>query len=382
MILRHSLRVFLMLIMLPLALSACGEGGQDAGAMAPPEVDVSLPLKKRLTEWDEYTGRFEAVESVEIRARVTGYLQEIKFTDGQMVKKDDVLFIIDPRPFEYAQQRAQAQFTLAEKEFKRAEGLLKTKAIAEEDFDNRVQELKAAEAALNEAKLDVEFTAVKSPIDGRASRDFVNVGNLVRENETLLTRIVSLDPIHFYFDASQTELLKYIRMDRSGGQADSKPKPILIKLQDEKEFVHEGETDFIDNIVDAGTGTIQGRAIVPNPDSIIFPGLFGRARLVASEEYEALLLPDVAINTDQSRKFVFVVNAENKAQRKYIELGPIQDDGFYIVRSGLDGSERVVINGIQRIRAPDQPVTPVDKPLDAPPAVPAPLEAAPAETQP
>jgi RND family efflux transporter MFP subunit len=366
----RGLRIFLTVLILPMMLAACGEGGQDTGAMPPAEVDVSLPLKRTLTEWDEYTGRFEAVEGVEIRARVTGYLQEIKFQDGQLVKKDDVLFVIDPRPFEYALQRAEAQYGLAEKEFKRAEGLLKSKAIAEEDFDNRLQELKVAEAALNEAKLDIEFTAVKSPIDGKVSRDFVNVGNLVRENETALTRIVSVDPIHFYFEASQTDLLKYIRMDREGTRpsSDHASNPIVIKLQDESDFIHKGKMDFVDNAVDAGTGTIQGRAIVPNPDAIIYPGLFGRARLMGSNEYEAILVPDSAINTDQSRKFVFVVNDQNQAQRRYVELGPIQDDGFYIIRSGLDGTERVVTGGIQRIRMPDQPVTPIDKPLDAPPA--------------
>lgn len=366
----RGLRIFLTVLIVPMMLAACGEGGQDTGAMPAAEVDVSLPLKRTLTEWDEYTGRFEAVEGVEIRARVTGYLQEIKFQDGQLVKKDDVLFVIDPRPFEYALQRAEAQYGLAEKEFKRAEGLLKSKAIAEEDFDNRLQELKVAEAALNEAKLDIEFTAVKSPIDGKVSRDFVNVGNLVRENETALTRIVSVDPIHFYFEASQTDLLKYIRMDREGTRpsSDHASNPIVIKLQDESDFIHKGKMDFVDNAVDAGTGTIQGRAIVPNPDAIIYPGLFGRARLMGSNEYEAILVPDSAINTDQSRKFVFVVNDQNQAQRRYVELGPIQDDGFYIIRSGLDGSERVVTGGIQRIRMPDQPVTPIDKPLDAPPA--------------
>ena len=354
-----SIGIFLFLLLIS---SACEEQKAAVSPPPPPEVEVALPLMKTITEWDEYTGRFEAVEHVDIRSRVTGYLEKITFKDGQIVKKGDLLFVIDPRPFKYALDRAQTQYSLAHKEFTRGENLVKTNAISAENFDRRRQVLKLALVTLNEAKLNLEFTQITAPIDGKVSEDFISVGNLVRENDTLLTRIVSVDPIHFEFETSQSQLLKYIRLDRAGKRpgSDTNPNPIYIKLQDEKEYLHLGRMDFVDNIVDSSTGTILGRALVPNPDAIIYPGLFGRARVIGSGEYEALLLPQKAINTDQSRKYVYVVNEENKAKRVYLELGPIWDNGLYIVRSGLVGNERVVISGIQRIRATDQPVTPIE----------------------
>lgn len=341
---------------------------EGAFGMGPAEVDVALPLKKKIVDLDTYTGRFESTDEVKVRARVTGYLDEIRFQDGQFVEKGDILFMIDPRPFEYARERAQAQYVLAQKEYQRAENLLKSSAISAEDFDRRLQELKVAEVHLKEADLDLEFTQVKAPISGKASRDFVNVGNLVRADDTILTRIVTFDPIHFYFEASQNQLLKYLRLDRAGKRpgSDRTANPIYIKLPDEKDFVHEGKMDFVDNIIDPSTGTILGRAIVPNPDKIIYPGLFGRARLVGSGEYEAILIPDTSINTDQSRKFVYIVDQENKAKRAYIELGPMRESGFYVVRSGLKGDERVVIRGIQRILSEGQSVIPQEAPLSEP----------------
>jgi len=373
----------LTVFMAVIALVACKpeQGQQGAqGQMQPAEVDVSAPLLKTITEWDEYVGRFEAVERVDLRSRVTGYLQEIRFTDGQFVEKGDVLFVIDPRPFEYALERAQAQHVLAEKEYKRARKLRNTQAISQEDLDRRQQELRAAEASLRDAELDVEYTEVRSPIDGKVSRDFINVGNLVRENDTILTRLVSIDPIHFYFEANQNQLLKYKRMEQDsartgkadGAQDDSAAqdtesrqkmdaaaKPVYIRLQDEEKFVHAGQMDFIDNVIDPGTGTIQGRAIVPNDDRVIVPGMFGRVRVSGSAPYEAMLIPDIAVQTDQDKKFVYVVNDQNQAVRKYITLGPIRDSGFYIVRDGLAPTDRVVVNGTQRIRMPEQPVKPV-----------------------
>ncbi|MEQ8288204.1 MAG: efflux RND transporter periplasmic adaptor subunit [Gammaproteobacteria bacterium] len=342
-------------------LSACAQEPQEAApAETPPEVDVATPVKRMITDWDEYTGRFEAVETVEVRARVTGHLKEVRFKDGQFVKQGEVLFVIDKRRFQYELERVQAQLALAEKEYARAEKLSKTNVLAREDFDRRAEELRVARANVNEARLALEFTEVTAPIDGKVSRDFINVGNLVRENETVLTRIVSVDPIHFYFEASQIQLMKYVRMDRSGTRpgSDTTANPIFIKLPDEEEYVHEGRMDFVDNIVDPGTGTIQGRALVPNPGAVIYPGLFGRAKLIGSGEYEALLVPEKAINTDQSRKFVFVVDKDNKAQRAYIETGTRLDDGFFVVKSGLDEDARVVVSGIQRIRMPEQAVTP------------------------
>lgn len=226
--------------------------------------------------------------------------------------------------------------------------------------------MQTAQTRLDEAKLNLEYTEIKSPIRGKISRYFVSVGNLIRMNETVLTRVVSTDPIHFYFETSQNELLKYIRLEQSGQglRTEQGGSTIRIKLQDEQEFIHQGKMDFMDNVVDTGTGTVQSRAIVPNPDGIIYPGLFGRARLTGSAEYEALLLPDKAINTEQTRKFVYVVDDKNRVHRVYIELGPQRDSGFYVVKKGLSGNEWVVINGIQRIRAPDQDVKPVQITLD------------------
>lgn len=348
--------------LLPLLLAGCGEPpAAQAPAAGAPEVDVAAPLKRAITEWDEYTGRFEAVQRVELRARVSGYITGKNFRDGQIVEKGTVLFEIDPRIFEQRLARVEAQHALADRDVKRAQGLVRSGAIPEEEFDRRRQELRVAETALSEARLDLEFTKVRAPIDGRVSDGFVDVGNLVRENDTVLTRMVSVNPVHFEFEASQTELLKYLRLNQSGERPDSRgtPNPIFIRLQDEEQFGHVGRMDFVDNVVDPATGTIRGRALVPNPDGIIYPGLFGRARLAGRQGYEAILLPERVLNTDQNRKFVYVLDEQNQAGRAYVTLGPLLDNGFVVVRSGLTGDERVVVSGTQRIRAPQQPVTPV-----------------------
>lgn len=326
----------------------------------PLEVDVALPINKKIIEWDEYTGRFKAIESVDVRSRVTGYLNEIKFKDGQIVKKGDVLFIIDPRPFQYALDKATAEFDLAKKQYERASKLQKSSFISAEAIDQRYQEMQTAGVQVEEAKLNLDFTHITSPIDGKISHYFVSVGNVVRMDDTILTQVVSFNPIHFYFETSQQELLKYLRLDKEGKRPnlDTHPSPIFIKLQDEKSFAHKGTMDFVDNQADEGTGTVLGRAIVPNPDGIIYPGFFGRARLAASAEYLAILLPDTAINTDQTKKYVYVVDNHNKVHRVYIELGSLRDSGFYVIKSGLKGNEKVVVNGIQRIHQPEQEVQP------------------------
>ncbi len=346
-----------------LLLTGCDKQPTQSNAQQPPpQVEYAKPLVKEITQWDEYSGRFEAVNNVNIRSRVTGYLTETLFKDGDFVEKDQVLFVIDPRTFEYAEARAKAQYALAEKEYNRANKLGRSSAISQEDIDRRFQELQAADALLKQARLDLEFTEVKSPLSGKISRDFVNVGNLVRADDTVLTRVVSTDPMHFYFDASQQELLKYLRLDRAGKRpsSDYAPNPIFIKLQDEDKYVHQGYMDFVDNVVDANTGTIQGRALLPNSDTIISSGMFGQARLLGSE-ITAVMVPDSAINTEQSRKFVYTINPDDTVSRSYITLGAVRDSGLYIVESGLSGEERVVINGLQRIRAPQQKVTPVEK---------------------
>lgn len=359
-------------------LAACGSNEQMVNEPPPAKVSVSKPLKQMLTEWDEYTGRFQAVDRVEIRARVSGYLKETRFEDGAMVKKGDVLFVIDQRPFRIALKQARAELKQAQSEikqaqndFNRAEKLLKSRAISEEEFDRRQQSLMGAQArveavsaAVDNARLNLEFTVVKAPISGRVGRDLVNPGNLINggsANATPLTTLISLDPIHFYFEGSESDLLKYIRLSRSGQRPASRtsPNPVLVKLQDEKAFEHQGVMDFVDNELDLGTGTILGRAIFPNKEGILQPGLFGRARLIGRSKYEALLIPDDAINSDQSKKYVYVINDQNRAARAYIELGPLHDNGLRIIRSGLDEDAKVVIRGIQRIRMPDQVVEPV-----------------------
>ncbi|ANN96148.1 TPA: efflux RND transporter periplasmic adaptor subunit [Legionella pneumophila] len=350
----------LAVILIPVLMSCNSESNKPVGQTLA-EVDVALPVKKNIVEWDEYTGRFQAVEEVDVRARVTGYLEAIKFQDGQTVKKGDVLFVIDQRPFKYALARAEAQYALAKAQYERAVKLQKEKFISAEVIDQRFQDVQVAETRVQEAKLNLEFTEVKAPISGKISRDFVSVGNLIRMNDTVLTKVVSVDPIYFYFETSQNDLLKYIRLDRAGKRLSSekKPTPVLIKLPDEKDYLHQGEVDFLDNVIDSGTGTILARALVPNPDNVIYPGLFARVKLVGSGEYEAILLPDKAINTDQARKFVYVVDNENKVNRVYVELGPLRESGFYIIRSGLKGDEKVIIHGIQRIHGPNQEVKPV-----------------------
>ncbi|HAU2456085.1 TPA: efflux RND transporter periplasmic adaptor subunit [Legionella pneumophila] len=350
----------LAVILIPVLMSCNSESNKPVGQTLA-EVDVALPVKKNIVEWDEYTGRFQAVEEVDVRARVTGYLEAIKFQDGQTVKKGDVLFVIDQRPFKYALARAEAQYALAKAQYERAVKLQKEKFISAEVIDQRFQDVQVAETRVQEAKLNLEFTEVKAPISGKISRDFVSVGNLIRMNDTVLTKVVSVDPIYFYFETSQNDLLKYIRLDRAGKRLSSekKPTPVLIKLPDEKDYLHQGEVDFLDNVIDSGTGTILARALVPIPDNVIYPGLFARVKLVGSGEYEAILLPDKAINTDQARKFVYVVDNENKVNRVYVELGPLRESGFYIIRSGLKGDEKVIIHGIQRIHGPNQEVKPV-----------------------
>ncbi len=355
---------------LSMTLIACDKSNPETvtpvQAPAPAEVDVALPLKHELTDWDEFTGRFEAINSVDMRARVTGYLVEKKFKDGQLVNKGDVLFIVDPRPFEYKLQRAKAEYSLTKTEYERAKKLRDLRAVSEEELERRSQEQQIAKSALDEAELQKSFTQIIAPIAGKISDSFVDVGNMIEENDTLLTRIVSTNPIHFRFEGSQGQLLKYLRLDRAGDRpsSDTSPNPIYIKLLDEDKYYHEGKMDFVDNIVDNGTGTIQARAIVENNEGIIYPGLFGNARLLGRSKYQAILLPESAINTDQDKKYVYIVDKDNKVKRAYVSVDTILDNGLIVIAKGLEGNERVVINGIQRIRTADQQVSPVSTPIE------------------
>lgn len=342
-------------------LTACDDE-KDKQAGGPP-VKVGAPIHKELTEWDEFTGRFRASNRVEVRARVSGYLDEVRFKDGEKVKQGDVLFVIDQRPFQIDLQSAQAAYVRAQKDYDRAKKLQQSSAGTVQLLDQRQQELNAARSALDRAKLNLEFTQVKSPISGRVSRHLVDVGNLVSGQDTgatLLTTVVATDPIDFYFEASEQELLKYIRLDRAGSRESSRTakRHFFVKLQDEKDFVHEGVIDFVDNEVDPDTGTIQGRATFENADEVLLPGVFGRGRMAGSGRYEAMLVPDDVVGTNQTQKIVYVVNKDNAIEPRNVVLGPLHDGGLRIIREGLTDEDRVVMAGIMMVR-PGMKVTPV-----------------------
>jgi len=349
------------------SLPSCGKSG--APTPPAPKVKVVQPLVREITEWDEFTARLEAVDSVEVRPRVGGYLESINFVDGVLVKKGDILFSIDHRPYSAVLRRAEAdralaatKLALAKKNDARAAGLLASHAISQEEADIRESNLHQAEASLKEAdaavdaaRLDVEFTEVSAPISGRVGRKLVTEGNLITGGSgsqgTLLTTIVSLDPIYAYFEADEGSLLKYDRLAREGLRPSSRDQknPVHVGLADERGFPHEGAMDFVDNRVDRGTGTIVGRALLPNPDLSLIPGLFARLRLPGSGQYKATLLPDEAIASDQSQKFVFVVDGENKVQYRPVEIGPLVD-GLRVIRKGVAAGDWVIVAGLQRSR--------------------------------
>src|SRR5262245_7643291 len=372
--------------MLRMALACVVLGGCRSSAVPPaampPAVVVAPPLVLRLTEWDEYTGRFEATDRVDVRARVDGYLDSIHFRDGAIVKRGDLLFVIDPRPYEAALEgaradvvRAQTRVELALTDFTRGEALFAIRGISQEEFDRRVQARKEAEAALIVARaaervaaLNVEFTRVRAPIGGRISENYVSVGNVIsggQAGSTLLTTIVAVDPIQFVFDASESDYLRYNRMNISGERQTSRdtPNPVRIRLLDETSFTHVGKMDFVDNRVDQATGTMRGRALVPNPGGFLTPGQFGRLQLLGSGEYDALLVPDSAILSDQSRRFGWVLDKDDIPEQRVVEPGNLER-GLRIVRAGLQRDDRIVINGMQRVR-PGARVTPTAGRIEA-----------------
>jgi multidrug efflux system membrane fusion protein len=351
-----------------LVLAGCGDKPSQPAATAPPPVTVAQPVKRTVTDWDEFTGRFEAVEEVQVRARVGGFVTSVEFRDGAFVRAGDLLYVIDSRPFEAVALQADGQLSdarakaeLAKRELDRALTLVQTSAVSESIVDQRRQTLQAAhaaemqaEGALKAAKLNIEFTHVIAPMAGRVSRHLVSVGNLVQGSEgnaTLLTSIVTLDPIYIYFDVDETTYLKNNRLWFEGRRPSSRdtPNPIQVTLTGEAKPSHEGKMDFLDNRLDLSTGTLRSRAVISNKDISILPGQFGRVRLIASAPYEALLLPDTAIATDQSRKIVFVVKDDDTVEAKPVTLGPL-DEGLRVIREGLKPEDRVIVDGIQRAR--------------------------------
>ncbi len=358
-------------LLLALALAACGEGQKQGAAPPPPAVTVAKPTQRTVTDFDEYVGRFVAVDSVEVRAKVAGYLDTIHFQDGQLVKQGDLLFTIDRRPFENALnqargnlQQAQANLAFTAADLQRGQQLVRDKTITEQTYDQRVQANRTAqasvaanEAAVHQAELDLEFTELRAPVAGRIGDRRVSVGNLVTGgtggNTTLLATIVSIDPIRFEFTFDEASFLRYERITGQGTGEASRGKgiPVDLKLIDEQTFAHHGKMDFVDNVIDRSTGTIRGRAVFANADALFTPGMFARVQVPGSRPYQALLVPDTAIGTEQVRKFVFVVGPDNTVAQKYVTLGALQSDGLRVIKDGLKADDSVIVNGLMRARA-------------------------------
>jgi membrane fusion protein, multidrug efflux system len=372
----HVARLAPLLLMIHLVGGCDGKPAANPGAPPPPTVTVAPPVHKVITEWDEYTGRFQAVETVEIRARVSGFIDSVHFKEGQIVKQGDLLFVIDPRPYKFAVEqakaeveRARARLQIATLDVQRAAPLVRGQTLTEREFDTRrstereaAGQVASLEASLKQAELNLEWTEVRAPINGRVSDRRVDPGNLItggQSGATPLTLIVSIDPIHFVFDGSEADFLRYVRLAAAGARPSSRDvqNPVSVRLVDETDFKHHGRMNFVDNVLNTRTGTIRGRAVFENKDGLLTPGFFGRLRLFGGE-HEALLVPDTAIVSDQSRKVVFTVADDGMVSMKLVELGPIVD-GLRVIRSGLAPADRIVIDGLQRAR-PGQKVKPED----------------------
>lgn len=351
-------------------LSACSRAdAQSSNAPPPPKVTVAEVVSREVTEWDEFTGRLEAVNSVAVRPRVSGYVAAIRFDEGAMVKKGDLLFEIDARPFQAEVDRLRAELMRveatvrrAQNDLERAQRLSSDNAMSPEEIDRRAAfaeesaaQVRAVQAALRAAELNLEFTRVTSPIDGRVGRAIVTAGNLVSSGPgeaTLLTTVVSLDPMYASFDADEQTFQRYVKLAREGKRASAREigLPIQMALPADEGFPHRGELDFLDNQINSATGTIRGRAIFRNADRSLTPGSFVRLRLPGSNSYRAHLIQDRAVGTDLDKRYVYVVGKDGKVEYRVIQLGPVIDD-LRVVRSGLNAGDVVVINGLQRIRA-------------------------------
>jgi RND family efflux transporter MFP subunit len=352
------------LIGLTLLAAACA--AKKPPPPPPPTVVVSKPLQSAIVDWDDYVGHFEAINSVDVRPRVTGYLQSIAFKDGQIVRKGELLFIIDPRPYQAALQQAKGQelhteaaLFNAQTIFNRAKLLLPAKAISQQEYDTDLANEKQAEADVVTAKanvataaLNLNFTRVIAPLSGRISDRRVAPGNLVTQDMTILTNITDLDPIRFTFDGAESLYLKYEREGQEGKRPQSRyhANPVEIRLQDQPDYVIKGKMDFVDNTLDTNSGTIRGRAVVPNPKLILTPGMFGHLRLLGSGTYQGLLIPDEAVTAQQSDQIVYVVGQDDKVRERKVQLGPLVN-GLRVVQSGLKPDDLVVIDGVQRAKA-------------------------------
>jgi RND family efflux transporter MFP subunit len=351
-------------------VASCGQGQQPA-APPPPAVTVAAPTKRTVFDFDEYVGRFTAINSVVVRAHVSGYLDAVNFKDGQKVKQGDLLFTIDKRPFQYTLdqaranlQTAQSNLAYTEADLNRGRELVGQKTITEQIFEQRAQAFRnaqasvaGAQAAVQQAELDLQFTELRAPVDGRIGDRRVSPGNLVTGgtggNTTLLATIVSTDPIYFEFTFDEASYLRYERLSKGGNDVASRGAgvKVALKLIDESDFAHEGQMDFVNNVIDTSTGTIRGRAVVANPNGLFTPGMFARVRVPGSPPYEGLLVPDAAIGSEQTRKYVLVVGADNKVQQKYVTPGQLTSDGLRVIKAGLSPDDRVVVDGLMRARA-------------------------------
>jgi len=341
-----------------LLLTGCSAGA-DSSAPPPPAVTVATPLVREVADWDEYVGKFEAIEAVEVRPRATGYLTSVHFRDGEFVRKGQLLFTIDAREAQAALAQAQAQLAQAqaahanaETELARTRALAEQRAASQEELESRTATLRsaaaqvaAARAAVRARELEVGFTRVTAPISGRISERRVDPGNSVAADQTVLTTIVSVDPLHFSFTGSEASLLKYQR----NGRGVAEGTPVRVRLADEPEFNRIGRLDFIDNAIDPTAGTIRARAVIPNPDGFLKPGMFGNLRLEASRPYTGLMIPDTAVVADASRRIVYVVDKDGTVQARPVELGPLSNN-LRVIRSGIARNDRVVIGGVQRAR--------------------------------
>jgi len=350
-------------------LTACSKSGAEAPSPPPPpEVDAAEVVTTSVRQWDVFTGRIAAIGAVDIRPRVSGYIERIAFREGDTVKAGDLLFVIDQRPYRAAfdsamaqLERARASVQLAEAQNKRGESLIKTGAISIDTLDTRSAALgqanadvHAAEAALATAKLNLDFTEVRAPIGGKVGRAVLTLGNLVQADQTVLTSVVSQDPVYVYFQPDEQSFLRYCELARKGERANSENQ-VRVGLASETGFPHAGTVNFVNNQVDAATGTISVRATVPNPDGVFVPGLYARVQLEGRAEYMATLIDDKAVMTDQDRKYVYVIGADDKVKRKDVVLGSIHD-GLRVVQSGLAATDKVIVAGLQKIFALDSKV--------------------------
>lgn len=380
-VLRNSVLPLLAPLLLALAIAGCHGQAAEESAANTPSVSVALVVERQIIQWDDLSGRIEAAESVALRPRVSGYIEKVNYHEGQVVKRGDVLFEIDDRSYRAALTRAEAdlagtlaQAALAHSEVARAQKLASLEAVSTEELEQRraaaaqaQADVQFAQAAIETARLDLDFTRVRAPISGRGGRALVTAGNLVTSEgqASVLTTLVSLDPIHVHVDIDERTYLRYAQMARMGERPDERNGgvPVSIGLQGEHGHPHAGRVDFIDNRVDPATGTMRVRATLPNTDGLLTPGLYARVRLQGSGTFQALLVDDKAVMTDQDRKYVYVVDKNNTAQRRDIRLGR-KAEGLRIVEEGLQPGDRVIVNGIQKITYPGMPVQTQDVPME------------------